>query len=159
MPRGKRRRKIERWVKASLSHTEGQQTHTTAKTRPENVDDEVPAAHKHLRFRGLKDIVTKAKTTSSMSSQPSKHHRSLGAEEKLIHQTQDIRTLTTHPQLDTENVDDEVPAAHKHLRVGGLKEVVTKAKTTVQCRDNQASIRHVVKHMGSKYIRPRTSVR
>ncbi len=30
--------------------------------------------------------------------------------------------LTTQPQQGTENVDEEVPAAHKHLRFGGSNE-------------------------------------
>ncbi len=114
----------------------GQATHKTNRltTQPqqdtENVDEEVPAAHKHLRFGGSRGVVTKAKTTSAMSRQPSKHPPSFGAEEKRIHQIQDIRTLTTHPQQGAENADEEVPAAHKHLRFGSSEGVVTKAKTT-----------------------------
>ena len=81
-------------------------------------------------YGGSKGEVTKAKTTSAMSRQPSKHSICSEADEQQIHQTQDIRTLTAHPQQGTENVDKEVPAAHKHLRFGGSEGVVTKTKTT-----------------------------
>jgi hypothetical protein len=45
----------------------------------DKVDEEVPAAHEHLRFGGLKAAVTKAKMSSLTLRQPSKLHSSLGA--------------------------------------------------------------------------------
>ncbi len=72
MPRGRRRRKIERWVEPYLFFFSKANRLTTQPQRDtENVDEAVPAAHKHLRFGGSKGVVMKAKTASAMSRQPS----------------------------------------------------------------------------------------
>ncbi len=66
MPRGRRRRKTERWIKPYIRPTDLQHSHNKSQKR-------LTRKFKQHASIFASGVVKKAKTTSAMSRQPSKH--------------------------------------------------------------------------------------